>query len=52
MSITAVIPPLTSCEMSMTGALDRLCSNYDSGEATVSNGENDEDLSLVLTVTP
>jgi hypothetical protein len=29
--------------MSMTGALDRLCSNYDSGAATVSDGENDED---------
>ncbi len=27
----------------MTGALDRLCSIYDSGAATVSNGENDED---------
>ncbi len=27
----------------MTGALDRLCSNYDSGAATVSDGENDED---------
>ncbi len=25
--------------------LDRLCSNYDSGAATVSDGENDEDLS-------
>ncbi len=23
--------------------LDRLCSNYDSGVATVSDGENDED---------
>ncbi len=27
----------------MKGALDRLCSNYDSGAATVSDGENDED---------
>ncbi len=27
----------------MTGALDWLCSNYDSGAATVSDGENDED---------
>ncbi len=27
----------------MTGALDRLCSNYDNGAATVSDGENDED---------
>ncbi len=27
----------------MTGALDRLCSNYDSGTATVCDGENDED---------
>ncbi len=29
--------------MSLKGALDRLCSNYDSGAATVSDGENDED---------
>ncbi len=31
--------------MSMKGALDRLCRNYDSGTATVSDGrsENDED---------
>ncbi len=29
--------------MSMKGELDQLCSNYDSGAATVSYGENDED---------
>ncbi len=29
--------------MSMTEALDRLCSNYDIDAATVSDGENDED---------
>jgi hypothetical protein len=29
--------------MSMKGELDQLCSNYDSGAATVNNGENDED---------
>jgi hypothetical protein len=29
--------------MSRKGALDRLCRTYDSGAATVSDGENDED---------
>jgi hypothetical protein len=29
--------------MSLKGALDRICSNYDCGTATVSDGENDED---------
>jgi hypothetical protein len=29
--------------MSLKGALDRKCSNYDSGATTISDGENDED---------
>ena len=29
--------------MSLKGALDRLCSNYDSGAATINDGENDQD---------
>ena len=28
--------------MSLKGALDRICSNYESGAATESDGENDE----------
>ena len=29
--------------MSLKGARERICSNYDSGAATVSDGQNDED---------
>ncbi len=32
----------------MTGGLDRLCNNYDSGAATVCDGENDR----VMAVSP
>ncbi len=36
---------MTSCRMSLKGVLDRtgICSNYESGAATVSDGQNDKD---------